>query len=282
MADMNIPANDDPVEQAPAAKTSCALDSLGKNLTMASYGKKKTTHLFIPSVRFTKLIIHHLKTKHNIHPRTSLPLHYSHEEYILNTLRSTYYDEYQEHVAKYQQYLDAEHARQKKEEQQSLLKLPREPDPGRIQPLPDVQGKGKEKVIDEQAAHDLFTLLNPKNKSLVDQFIFQRRTPMPTEASGHVESPSLDAKLALIDSEMESDNIVSKINTGDQDEGLARPNPGNHDEDQVGPNPGVQDKGQAGSNPGDAAESQPQSSHVVHPGPNLEHMDLEATDASTQ
>ncbi|GKB86116.1 hypothetical protein Tco_0958388 [Tanacetum coccineum] len=45
---------------------------------------------------------------------------------------------------------------------------------------------------------------------------------------------------------------------------------------------GIQDEGQAGSNPGDAAESQPQSSHVVHAGPNLEHMDLEATDASTQ
>ncbi|GJX87035.1 hypothetical protein Tco_0337809 [Tanacetum coccineum] len=29
-------------------------------------------------------------------------------------------------------------------------------------------------------------------------------------------------------------------------------------------------------------ESQPQSSHMVHAGPNLEHMDLEATDASTQ
>ncbi|GJY31454.1 reverse transcriptase domain-containing protein [Tanacetum coccineum] len=39
---------------------------------------------------------------------------------------------------------------------------------------------------------------------------------------------------------------------------------------------------QAGSNPGDAAGSQPQSSHVVHAGPNLEHMDSEATDASTQ
>nr|GEZ68950.1 hypothetical protein [Tanacetum cinerariifolium] len=31
--------------------------------------------------------------------------------------------------------------------------------------------------------------------------------------------------------------------------------------------------------PSDVAESQPQSSHVVHAGPNLEHMDLEATDA---
>nr|GEV65780.1 copia protein [Tanacetum cinerariifolium] len=61
----------------------------------------------------------------------------------------------------------------------------REPDSGRIQSLPDVQGKGKEKV---------------------------RRTPMPTEPSGHVESPSLDEE-------------VPEINAGDQDEGQAGPNP---------------------------------------------------------
>ncbi|GJY98007.1 hypothetical protein Tco_0514917 [Tanacetum coccineum] len=146
----------------------------------------------------------------------------------------------------------------------------REPDSGRSQPLPDAQRKGKEKVVDEQAAHYLLTLQTPKKKSPADQFIFQRRTPMPTEAYGHAESPSLDAELALTDSETESDNEVPKINSGDQDEG------------QAGPNPGDQDEGQTGSNPGDAAESQPQSSHVVHAGPNLEHMDLEATDTSTQ
>nr|GEX82119.1 hypothetical protein [Tanacetum cinerariifolium] len=150
-----------------------------------------------------------------------------------------YYGEYQEHVAK-----------------PARPVVIRELDSGRIQPLPDVQGKGKKKVIDEQAAHDLLTLLTPKNKSLVDQFIFQRRTPMLTEASGHVESPFLDAELALTDSEMESDN--------------------------AGPNLGVQDEGQAGLNPGDVAESQPQLSHAVHAGPNLEHMELKATDASTQ
>nr|GEX19929.1 hypothetical protein [Tanacetum cinerariifolium] len=127
----------------------------------------------------------------------------------------------------------------------------------RIQPLPYVQGKGKEKVIDEQAAHDLLTLQTPKKKSHADQFVFQRRTPMPNEPSGYAESPSLDEE-------------VLKINAGDQDKGRAGPNPGKHDESQ------------AGSNPGDAAESQPQSSHMVHAGPNLEHMDLEATDASTQ
>ncbi|GJR10563.1 hypothetical protein Tco_0793215 [Tanacetum coccineum] len=91
-----------------------------------------------------------------------------------------------------------------------------------------------------------------------------------TEPSRIDDSPSLDADLAPTNSEMEFDKEVSGINAGDQDEG------------QAGPNPGVQDEGQAGSNPGDAAESQPQSSHVVHARPNLEHMDLKAIDASTQ
>ncbi|GJV47340.1 hypothetical protein Tco_1437552 [Tanacetum coccineum] len=137
----------------------------------------------------------------------------------------------------------------------------REPDSGRIQPLPDVQGKGKEKVSDEQVALDLLTLQTPKKKSPAEQYIFQRRTPTTTEPSGHAESPSLYAELGLTDSETESDEEVSpEINAGTQDEG------------QAGPNPGEQDEGQAGPNPGDAAESQPQSNHA---GPNLEHMDFE-------
>ncbi|GKC26360.1 retrovirus-related pol polyprotein from transposon TNT 1-94 [Tanacetum coccineum] len=377
-----------------------------KNLTTASHGKKKTSHLLIPSVRFTKLIIHHLKTKHNIHPRTGSPLHYSHEENVLNTLRfigkdgreifgmpipdvlltdaikrAPYYSGYLEHVAEYQLYLDEEHYKAEEEEAvteslnaskatkpkaakqtkpsvpkaakvtkpaddktpkptssqppkptpaptepynkdqgkkrklvketsdtpslakrskagkvikkrmtksslqlvdefvdegvpekepayneeeanlQRALELSlqdqgertqgparpmviREPDSGRIQPLPDVQGKGKEKVIEEQAAHDLLTLQTLKKKSPADQFIFQRRTPMPTEPYGHAESPSLDAELALTDSETESDKEVppmnpkkdasyrelTEINTGDQDEGQAGPNPNKQDE----------------------------------------------------
>nr|GEU63874.1 hypothetical protein [Tanacetum cinerariifolium] len=121
----------------------------------------------------------------------------------------------------------------------------REPESRRIPPLLDVQGKGKEKVVDEQAAHNLLTLHNLKYKSFIDQYILKRRTSMPIEASGH-------------------------INARDQDEGQAGPNPGDHD------------KGQARSNPSDAAESKPQSSHVVHARPNLKHIDLEATDASTR
>ncbi|GJV32827.1 copia protein [Tanacetum coccineum] len=104
----------------------------------------------------------------------------------------------------------------------------REPDSGRIQPLPET----------------------PKPKNLTDQFIFQRRTPMPIEPSKHADSPSLDADFSLTNSETESEKEVLVIKAGDQDEG------------QAGPNPGEQDEGQAGSNPDDAAESQPQPSHV--------------------
>ncbi|GKD86466.1 retrovirus-related pol polyprotein from transposon TNT 1-94 [Tanacetum coccineum] len=295
-----------------------------KNLATASRGKKKTALLLIPNVRFTKLIIHHLRTKHNIHPRTGSPLHYSHDENVLNTLRfvgkdgreifgmpipdalltneikgAPYYNDYQEHVAKYKQILDPERGKAeeggatksskttkvtkpkaakvtkpvgepapkkiklvketlddplpakrsnvglvgKSRKAKSPLRLIdepsdegvpveepahddeeadlqralelslkeqgertqgparpvvlKEPDSKKFQPLPEVQGKGKEKVIEEQVADDLLTLQTLKKKSPTEQFIFQRRPPMPTESSAHVESPSMDAELNL-------------------------------------------------------------------------------------
>nr|GEW46610.1 copia protein [Tanacetum cinerariifolium] len=278
MADVNIPANDAPAEQVPTvapptrtddqilpssnwAKTSCASDSLGKNLATASRGKK-TTYLLIPSIRFIE------KDEREIF---GMPIP---DALLTDEIKGApYYGEYQEHISMYHNYLDAEHgmaeergatespkatkpkaakaikpAMRKIRKPKSSLKLVdepsvedvhveepayneeeaniqwalelslkeqeertqgpahpvviKEPDSKRIQPLPEVQRKGKEKVVDEQAAHDLLTLLNPKNKS------------------------------------------------------------------------------HARSNPGDAAESQLQSSHVVHVGLNLEHIDLEATDAS--
>ncbi|GJX30577.1 hypothetical protein Tco_0238656 [Tanacetum coccineum] len=319
-----------------------------KNLATEARGKKKTLHLLIPNVRFTKLIIHHLRTKHNIHPRTRLPLYYSHKESVLNTLRFVgkdgrevfgmpipnalltdeitsvpYYSRYLEHVAEYQCCLDEEHGKAEEKDvtespkaarllnlrqlsrlspqhlkhlksqnhpnqhQQQMnplrntkvksvnwsrrhlmhhllqndLKMGparpvviREPNSGRIQLLPDVQGKGKEKVSDEQVALDLLTLQTPKKKSPAEQYIFQRRTPTTTEPSGHAESPSLYAKLGLNDSEMEFDKEASpEINAGTPDKSQAGPNLDEQDKGQAGPNPGIQDEGH-GSNPGDAVE----------------------------
>ncbi|GKF85815.1 hypothetical protein Tco_0253642, partial [Tanacetum coccineum] len=132
----------------------------------------------------------------------------------------------------------------------------REPDSGKFQPLPDVQGKGKEKVSgdvqgkgkekvsDEQVALDLLTLQTPKKKSPAEQYIFQRRSSAPTEPSGHAESPSLYAELGLTDSETESDEEVLLVIKSR-----------------------VQNEGHARSKSGDDADSQPQSSLVVHVGP---------------
>ncbi|GJR12815.1 hypothetical protein Tco_0795467 [Tanacetum coccineum] len=147
----------------------------------------------------------------------------------------------------------------------------RETDTGKFQPLPEVEGKGKEKVGAEQAAQVLLNLQTPKKKSPVEQYIFQRRTSAPTEPSGHDESSSLYVELGLTESDTESDEEIPLVfKSGNQDEG------------QAGPDPGIQDKGQAEPNPDDVAESQPLSTPGVHAGPNLEHTDVDTTDATSQ
>ncbi|GJY81877.1 hypothetical protein Tco_0494628, partial [Tanacetum coccineum] len=139
----------------------------------------------------------------------------------------------------------------------------REPEPGKYEPLPDVQGKGKEKVGEEQAAQVLLNLQTPKKKNLAEQFIFQRRTPAPTIPSSHEESSSLYVELGLTDSETESNNEASR-------------------EGSTGSDPGKLVECQAGSDPGVVADSRIQPSYVVHAGPNLKHMNLEVFDTSPQ
>nr|GEW58585.1 integrase, catalytic region, zinc finger, CCHC-type, peptidase aspartic, catalytic [Tanacetum cinerariifolium] len=86
---------------------------------------------------------------------------------------------------------------------------------------------GKEKVSDEQVALDLLTLQTPKKVSPAKQYIFQRRTPTPTEPSGHAESPSIYTELGLTNSDSKSDEEVPPmVKVRAQDEGQARPNPG--------------------------------------------------------
>nr|GEX86640.1 hypothetical protein [Tanacetum cinerariifolium] len=158
----------------------------------------------------------------------------------------------------------------------------REPESRKYQSLSEVSRKGKEKVIKEHVACDLLTLQTPKKKSHADRYIFQRRTSTPTGSSGHDESSSLYAELGLMDSEEESDEDVPGTDAGVQGKGQARPNPDAQDKGQAGPNPDEQAKGQAGPNPGDVEASQPLPSPVVHAGSDLEHMDLDVADVSTQ
>ncbi|GKE75343.1 E-beta-farnesene synthase, partial [Tanacetum coccineum] len=365
-----------------------------KNLAQHTQGKKKSILIVIPSVRFTKLIIYYLQSKHKFYPRPGSPLHLPNEEPVLGYLKFSakgtkrevfgmsilndlitndirgeqYYNAYLEKVAKHKRYLAGEEVSDpdspapkpakatkpkafkqsnplvpkastkkpkpapaktqgkkrklvtktskvvKKRTKKSSLQLVdefvdegvpeneprigdeeadlqkaveeslkefhsarqgplplvviREPESGKFQPLPEVQGKGKEKVSDEQVALDLLTLQKPKKRSPADQYILQRCTSTQTEPTGHDESSSLYVKLGLTDSEMDSDEEVPGIDAGVQDEGQARPNLGE------------QDEGQAGQNPDDAAASQPPLSHFVLARPDLEHMNLEASHTS--
>ncbi|GJU23452.1 retrovirus-related pol polyprotein from transposon TNT 1-94, partial [Tanacetum coccineum] len=336
-----------------------------KNLAQHTQGKKKATLIVIPSVRFTKLIVYYLQSKHKFYPRPGSLFHLPNEEHVLGYLKFSakeskreifgmpipndlitgdlrgeqYYNAYLEKVAKHQRYLAGEEVSNpdspapkpakatkpkaskqskpltpkaatkkpkpapakpqekkrklvteiseapspakrskagkvvKKRTKKSSLQLVdefvdegvpeneprigaeeadlqkaleeslkevhsarqgllppvviREPESGKFQPLPEVQGKGKEKVSDEQVALDLLTLQTPKKKG-----------------------PAYH--------ESESDEEVPRIDVG------------------------VQDEGQAGPNPGDATTSQPPSSHVVLARPDLEHMNLEASDTSIQ
>ncbi|GKE54809.1 hypothetical protein Tco_1489965, partial [Tanacetum coccineum] len=58
-----------------------------KNLAQHTQGKKKATLIVIPSIRFTKLIIHYLQSKHKFHARPGSPLHLPNEEPTLGYLK---------------------------------------------------------------------------------------------------------------------------------------------------------------------------------------------------
>ncbi|GJX54492.1 hypothetical protein Tco_0282861 [Tanacetum coccineum] len=132
----------------------------------------------------------------------------------------------------------------------------KETDTGKFQPLPEVPGKGKEKVGEEQAAQVLLNLQTPKKKSSAEQYIFQRRSHVPTETAGREDSTSLYAELGLYGSDTESDEEMPSVGrSGTQDEGQAGSDPGTLAEGQAGSDPGTPDEGQAGPNPDDVAES---------------------------
>ncbi|GJX01724.1 hypothetical protein Tco_0185637 [Tanacetum coccineum] len=58
-----------------------------KNLAHHTQGNKKDTIIVILSVRFTKLIIYYLQSKHKFHPRPGSPLHLPNEEPVLGYLK---------------------------------------------------------------------------------------------------------------------------------------------------------------------------------------------------
>ncbi|GJR46208.1 hypothetical protein Tco_1314311 [Tanacetum coccineum] len=140
----------------------------------------------------------------------------------------------------------------------------REPNTGKIQPLPEVPGKGKEKVGEEQAAQ-------PVVKNLLQDMPSVGRSGTQDEGQAGLDHGTLDEGQAGSD-------------PGTRDEGQAGSNPGTLDEGQAGSDPGTRDEGQAGPNPDDIniAESLPLPTPSVLAGPNLELSDVEITGPSSQ
>nr|GEY98528.1 histone deacetylase 14 [Tanacetum cinerariifolium] len=105
-----------------------------RNLSRHSSGKKRATLIVIPSIWFTKLIIHHLQRKHRFHPRLDSAFHLANDEPVLGYLKfstkgtkrevfgmpipgrlittdireASYYQEYQKNVAKHKGFLAGE------------------------------------------------------------------------------------------------------------------------------------------------------------------------------
>nr|GEV43387.1 hypothetical protein [Tanacetum cinerariifolium] len=145
--------------------------------------------------------------------------------------------------------------------------------------IPEKEPRFDDKEADMQmAVEESLKSVHDAHRGLLPPMVFRepdsgkfqplpkRGTPAPTEPSSHAETLLIHAKLGLTNSDMESNKEVPPVvKTKAQDEG------------QIGPNPGVQIKGRAGLNHSDEAKPQPQSSLVVHFGPNLEHIDHEAT-----
>nr|GEY67750.1 hypothetical protein [Tanacetum cinerariifolium] len=372
-----------------------------RNLSWHTTGKKKATLIVIPSIRFTKLIIHHLQRRHKFHPRPDSPLYLPNEEPVLGYLKfsakGTKREVFRMPIpgsdsdspalkptkparkpkstapkapprpsvltpvtsvqpaptsalvkpkekkrkqatetsnkppkAKKSKYgfigkkhtlksvaasvakdvpamepqvatKDANLKKALEESMKSIYDVPRgllplvvirEPESEKYQPLLEVPGKGKAKLTEEQVAHDLLSLQKPKKKSLVDQYIFKRRTSTPTESSGHDEPSYTELRQS---ESKESEKVMPGADEGGQGEGQVGPDLGAQAEGQMGSDAGAHDEGQAGSNPDEISEGQARSdpcnaganvqsllSPLIQAGSDHKHMDLDVVDVSPQ
>ncbi|GJV34547.1 hypothetical protein Tco_1394947 [Tanacetum coccineum] len=254
-------------------------------------------YLYLLGTLFTKLIDYYFQSKHKFHPRPGSPLHLPNEEPVLGYLKfsakGTKREVFGMPILNDLITDDIRPSTRFPTRPGSPLHLPNEePVLGYLK----FSAKGtKQEVFGMPIPNDLITddircvpvIMNPglgmKWSGLtkgsgrkLKEFHSARSGSLPRWCSRNLviwenfNASEVQAKGKEKVNESESDEEVSGIVASVQDEGQARPNPSEHDE------------GQARPNPGDAAVSQPPSSHVVHAGSDLEHMDLEASDTSIQ
>nr|GEV33549.1 hypothetical protein [Tanacetum cinerariifolium] len=252
------------------------------NLTRHTSGKKKATLIVIPSIRFTKLIIHHLQRRNKFYPRPDSSLHLPNEEHVLGYLKFS--------------------AKGTKREVFGMPIPGSDPESPAPKPTKPVR-KPK--------------LTAPKAKKRTLKYVAEsvaEDAPVPAPAKEpHVAAEDSDLQKALEESmksmydvpqgplppvvirEPESGKYQSLLEVPGKGKAKARPDPGAQAEGQTGLDAGTQDEGQAGSNPDEQSEGQAgpdpgnarndelsMPSLVVHAGSDCKHMDLDVADVSPQ
>nr|GEX82337.1 hypothetical protein [Tanacetum cinerariifolium] len=247
-----------------------------RNLSRHTTGKKRATLILIPSIRFTKLIIHHLQRRHKFHPRPDFTLHLANDKPVLSQEASVHCIETpskpsisslvastqfaptsapaksQENKRKQATETTDKPAKAKRIKH-SISRKTRQP---RSSPKSVGTSEAEEvpaeepRVADEEADYQkaveesLKTAHAAKRKNPLEQYIFQRRIFEPTGSSFHDESP-YDV-LGQSDSEEESKKVLTGASEGGNDDVQTGPDPNVQNEGQKETDADTLDEGQAG------------------------------------
>nr|GEU91279.1 uncharacterized mitochondrial protein AtMg00810-like [Tanacetum cinerariifolium] len=263
-----------------------------QNLSRHTTGKKKATLIVIPSIRFTKLIIHHLQRRHRFPLRPDSPLHFPNEEPILGYLKfsakGTKREVFGMPIPAQPAPTSALAKLQEKKRKQATKTSDKPPKAkkskysrvGKIRSLKSVAASKAEDVptIEPQVAAEDTDLQKALEESIKSAYALPRG-PLPPVVIREPESgkyqPLLEVpgkgKAKVIeeqpDSEEDSEKVVLGADEGGQGEGQAGPDPGAQAKDQTGSDAGAQDEGQAGSNPEETIKGQagpdPVEEHVL-------------------
>nr|GFA56924.1 histone deacetylase 14 [Tanacetum cinerariifolium] len=274
-----------PVNRNQAFATPPSINGLiDLSINWATLRKKRATMIVIPSVRFTKMIIHHLQRMHRFHPRPDSPLYLSNEEHVLGYLKfsakgtkreifrmpipgrlitaniraAPYYQEYQENVAKHRGFLAGE--------TRSTQDLPT-PRPAKPARKPYVSRNTRT------------SRGSPKSVGVLEakrQRRGIRKVVLGIEKGSQNEGQARPDPNAQAEGQTGSD-------TSAQAEGQAGSNSDETSEGQAGSNPDETSEGHAGPDPGNVeARVQSTSSPVVYAGTDREHMDIDVANVSLQ
>nr|GEW10604.1 histone deacetylase 14 [Tanacetum cinerariifolium] len=262
------------------------------------------TPIMAPPVRADDQMLSHIR----FHPRPDSPLHLSNEEPVLGYLKfsakgtkreifgmpipgrlitvdireASYYQEYQENMAKHRGFLAGETGSTKDLPAPKLAKPARKPQSTtqKAPPKPSISSSATEtadkptkaKRIKRSISHEDADYQNAMEEIMKDAYALPKGPFPPVvirepksgkhqpllEVPGKGKAKVTEEQVAhdLLNSEEESKKIVLGAEKGGQDEGQAGPDPDAQAEDQTGSDAGAQAKGQAGSNPDETFKGQ--------------------------